>query len=34
MASTCARVAVFLAADEARWITRAMLRVDGGMIIQ
>ena len=29
-----ARAAVFLAADEARWITGAVLRVDGGIVVQ
>ncbi|HSQ00175.1 MAG TPA: SDR family oxidoreductase [Candidatus Dormibacteraeota bacterium] len=29
-----ANAAVFLASDEARWITGAVLRVDGGMVVQ
>jgi NAD(P)-dependent dehydrogenase (short-subunit alcohol dehydrogenase family) len=29
-----ARAAVFLVSDEAKWITGAVLRVDGGMVIQ
>jgi NAD(P)-dependent dehydrogenase (short-subunit alcohol dehydrogenase family) len=29
-----ARAAVFLASDEAKWSTGAVLRVDGGMVIQ
>jgi 3alpha(or 20beta)-hydroxysteroid dehydrogenase len=29
-----AHAAVFLASDDARWITGAVLRVDGGMVIQ
>jgi 3alpha(or 20beta)-hydroxysteroid dehydrogenase len=29
-----ANAAVFLASDEARWITGAVLRVDGGIVIQ
>jgi NAD(P)-dependent dehydrogenase (short-subunit alcohol dehydrogenase family) len=29
-----ARAAVFLVSDEAKWITGAVLRVDGGMVVQ
>jgi len=29
-----ARAAVFLASDEARWITGVVLRVDGGIVVQ
>ena len=29
-----ANAAVFLASDEAKWITGAVLRVDGGMVVQ
>ena len=28
------RAAVFLASDEAHWISGAVLRVDGGIVIQ
>ena len=33
-ADDVARAAVFLASDEARWITGAVLRVDGGIVVQ
>ena len=29
-----ARAAVFLASDEAKWISGATLRVDGGIVVQ
>jgi 3-oxoacyl-[acyl-carrier protein] reductase len=29
-----ARAAVFLASDEAKWISGAVLRVDGGIVVQ